>query len=310
MPERLFVFIQMEFPWILGPSEGRYLLRAREDADPERVIVLGVLGAGRGPLSRAGAAPGGPTRMFERWGARGAGRTATPEPAPVSTTRATVIDPVSLSAESQARAWLSNLDREHEVATAVAIVNRVLHFHRVASADPYVHEVSPSQALVIRAGWGEGEQVANGDWAHASEIPVPVAGRRAGGSQRRSSGDRSAALRPQERLAALMGARSATLLCEELVLRARLDADQGRWAHAALELRGAFAAAVPELRAESRQDLAVRLAELETLGPLVAEQAERAAAATGKPDEEVIGHALGRLEAALRARTATGFSLR
>ena len=42
------------------------------------------------------------------------------------------------------------------------------------SADPYVHEVSPAQALVIRAGWGEGEQVADGRWLHARELPLPV----------------------------------------------------------------------------------------------------------------------------------------
>jgi hypothetical protein len=29
MPEQLFLFIQMEFPWELGPPDGRYLLRTR-----------------------------------------------------------------------------------------------------------------------------------------------------------------------------------------------------------------------------------------------------------------------------------------
>ena len=34
MPERLFVFIQLEFPWALGPADGRYLLRAQPTASP------------------------------------------------------------------------------------------------------------------------------------------------------------------------------------------------------------------------------------------------------------------------------------
>jgi hypothetical protein len=70
-----------------------------------------------------------------------------PEPAPVATTRVTVIDPISLAAENQARAWLEELDREHEIGAAVAVINRVIHSHRIAAADPYVHEVSPAQAL-------------------------------------------------------------------------------------------------------------------------------------------------------------------
>ena len=226
----------------------------------------------------------------------------------MSTARATVIDPVSLSAESQARAWLTELDREREVLAATRTLNRVLHAHRIAAADPYVHEVSPVQALVIRAGWGEGEQVADGTWLHARELDWRP-GRR--GGSRRLRGDRSAVLRPQERLAALLGGRAQTLLCEELTLRARVDLDHGRLAHAAVQLADAYAAALPELRAEERQDLALRLDELEQLGPQVEEQ-RRAALAGGdtKPDQDALAHALGRLEAALRARTAPGFNLK
>jgi hypothetical protein len=215
----------------------------------------------------------------------------------------TVIDPVSLSADKQARSWLAELDREREVAAAVAVVNRVIHTHRIAAADPYVHEVSPAQALVIRAGWGEGEQVADGRWLHARALPWHSA-RRNGGGRRR---DRSWALRPQERLAALLGARETTLLCEEVVLRARHDIDQGRLPHGALELDRAYALAVPELRGEGRQDLAVRLAELERLAPAVQTQAQAAlAGASERLDEDSLEHALERLEAALRARTAAG----
>jgi len=91
------------------------------------------------------------------------------------------------------------------------------------------------------------------------------------------------------------------------VLRARLDLDQGRPAHAALQLRHAYAAALAEVPSEGRQDLALRLAELEKLDPQVRALADAAIAGETAPDEEALEHALGRLEALLRARTATGF---
>jgi hypothetical protein len=300
MPQQLFVFIQLEYPWALGPADGRYLLR-REDGEPERVVVLGTLEAGgNGGGSPGSLAAGRPRRLL------GSRRTLPtgPAPAPIATARVTVIDPVSLSADKQARSWLSELDREREVWAAVAVVNRVIHTHRIAAADPYVHEVSPAQALVIRAGWGEGEQVADGRWLHARALPWPP-GARAGAGRRRR--DRSWALRPQERLAALLGARETTLLCEEVVLRARQDLDHGRLRHGALELDRAYELAVPELRAEQRQDLSIRLAELEQLAPGVRTQAQAALTrADGELDEQALVHALQRLEAILRARTAAG----
>ncbi|HWD10816.1 MAG TPA: hypothetical protein VG366_03165 [Solirubrobacteraceae bacterium] len=302
MPPRFFVFVQLEFPWALGPADGRYLLRQRVDAEPERVVVLGTLSAGR--ASPAGAPGGG--GLLARLGARSTSVVSSPEPAPVTTSRVTVIDPISLSAEHQARAWLTELDREREVLAAVAVVNRVVHSHRISSADPYVHEVSPEQAIVIRVGWGEGEQVASGRWLHARELRWQPRGRRSLRSRR----SRASVLRPQERLAALLGARADTLLCEELTLRARLDLDQGRLRLAALELDSALATAVAELRRVERQDLAIRVAELEQLRAGVSEQA-RAATLDGELelDRDALAHALGRLEAALRARTAPGISV-
>ncbi|HWX52782.1 MAG TPA: hypothetical protein VNY34_05790 [Solirubrobacteraceae bacterium] len=310
MPERLFIFIQMEFPWALGPPDGRYLIRDEAGAEPERVVVLGTLSPGS---RRPG---GGPPSARRPWLARlspgrrrGIGSKASPDPAPVATARATIVDPVSVAVAQQAQAWLEELDGEREVRAATAVLNRVLQAHRIASADPYAHEVSPAQALVIRAGWGEGEQVAYGKWVHARELLWSQIERRSPGRRRTPRG-RSAALRPQERLAVLLGAHEAALMCEELILRARLDLDHGRLAHAAVELDRAFAAALTELPAEERQDLAIRIAELQKLQEGVSDQARLALpAAGGEPDEEVVRHALERLEAALRARSAAGFNL-
>lgn len=97
--------------------------------------------------------------------------------------------------------------------------------------------------------------------------------------------------------------------CVELALRARLDLDQNHLPHAAIELDRAYAMALVELRAEKRQDLAIRISELEQLGAGVSLQAHAAMEdSSAKPDEEIVRHALERLEAALRARTATGFN--
>jgi len=308
MPEQLFLFIQMEFPWALGPPDGRYLLRTQSGAEAEHVVVLGTVGARRGPAGRRASARAG--RGTRWWGSRVASAPATPEPAPVATARATIVDPVSVSAERQAEAWLADLDGDRDVRAAITVLNRLLHSHRIATADPYIHEVSPAQALVIRAGWGEGEQVAYGRWLHARELPPIAFQRRPGGKRRRLLPDHTAALRPEERLAELLAARGSTLLCEELALRARLDLDQGRSAHAAVELDRAYAAALPEFRAEGRQDLALRIDELEKLRDGVSQQARAAMPdSTDQPEEEVVRHALGRLEALLRARTAAGFSV-
>jgi hypothetical protein len=301
MPQQLFVFIQLEFPWALGPADGRYLVRRVEDSEPERVVVLGTLEAGRAGIGQTDGS------LLGRIGRRAPSVPSEPEPTPVTTTRVTTIDPVSLSAENQARAWLDELDGEREIDAALAILNRVIHSHRIASADPYVHELSAAQALVIRAGWGAGEQVADGRWVHARALPAPAHGHRASGALRTRSRDRSAVLRPQERLAAMLGSRDTALLCEELALRAHHDLDQSRVAQAALELDHAYSLALRELRAEQRQDLAIRLAELEKLHTGVREQARAALAQDdAAPDEDVVTHALGRLEATLRARTAAG----
>jgi len=180
----------------------------------------------------------------------------------------------------------------------VATLNRVLHMQRAATADPHVREVRREQAIVVRAGYGEGDQVADGRWVKALELPFVAPRTR-----------RDAALRPQERLGALLGGRDAVLACEELALRARQDVDAGRRREAALQLDAALTAGLAELEPwSSRGDVGERLAELRDLQPSV--RAAAAAALQGGVEDEddaAVRHGLQRLEAALRARTALGF---
>lgn len=280
----------MEIPWELGPHDGRYLLRKSTVApgatEPEHVVVLSTVGADRrGLLGRRTR-----TRRAD----------PRPEPTPVPVTRATIVDPVAMSVESQARTWLRDLDPEREAQAATDVLNRMLFAHRIAGAAPHIHEVSPAQALIVRAGFGEGEHVADGLWLDARDLLL----------SNRRAGRRASVLRPQERLAALLAARETHLLCEELVLRARLDLDGARVALAAVELERAYAAALVELPSEEREDLRTRIEELEQLRPGVIEAARAALPpSTLEPSVQTVRYALERLEAALRARTAHSSTL-
>ena len=250
-----------------------------------RVLVVSILGAGERRLL------GGRKHRV---------RSVDPEPgpAPVPTTRVTVIRGQRAD-EDGARAWLA--DPGAPVDEELALVNHVLHLHRVAAADASARDVRRDQALVVRVGYGRGEEVADGRWSEAVEVPPPRGPRR---------GRRDAALRPQERLAALLGGRDAALACEELVLRARADFDAGRHREAALQVRVALEAAIAELEAwRERTDLARRLDELRSLRGGIGEAANTAL--RGGLDEaalEAVEVAILRIEAAQRARTAGGFT--
>jgi hypothetical protein len=197
-------------------------VRPSADALVESVLVLSTLGAPeRRRLLPGRARP----RAVE-----------SAEPEPVPTTRATVVRGAPFPSEDEAAAWLEGLrgddDRlDGEVDAAVSVLNRALHSHRVATADPYVTEVSPERALVVRIGYGSGEEVADGRYGECVELP------RSG--RRRSRRSMEA---PEERFAALLGGREDVLPAEELVLRARADLNAGRLAEAALQARVAIEA--------------------------------------------------------------------
>ena len=90
----------------------------------------------------------------------------------------------------------------------------------------------------MRIGWGSGDQVAEGRFAAAREIDV-----RGGVPRRRRADD----LRPQERIAAVLGGREQLDACETILLRARADVDAGRTREAALQLRVGLEALLAEL---------------------------------------------------------------
>jgi len=218
-------------------------------------------------------------------------RPAGTEPTPVATARATLVAATPFESQREAAAWLKQAGEE-DIDAALAVLNRVLHLHRTAAADAFVREVERRQALVARVGYGEGDEVAHGRWSEATTHPVP--------RERRER--RTAALRPQERLAALLGGRDVPLAAEELALRARLDLLSGRRREAALQLRIALEAGLAELE-PWRDQLGERIADLRAARGPVADAAN--AALQGGIDDATaaeVEDVLVRLEAALRAR--------
>jgi hypothetical protein len=192
-------------------------VRPSPDALVESVLVLSTLGAPERRRLLPGRARPRPVESAE--------------PEPVPTARATVVRATPFPSESDASAWLSGADLHEEVSGALLVINRALHAHRVATADPYVTEVSPERALVVRVGYGSGEEVAEGRFSEC--VALPRSGRR---RPRRSMEA------PEERFAALLGGREEVLPAEELVLRARADLNAGRLAEAALQARVAIEA--------------------------------------------------------------------
>jgi hypothetical protein len=166
----------------------------------------------------------------------------------------TTITGRALESAEQGSAWLARTlrDRERaieEIRAATRIVNRALGALRAAAEDPLVNEIGASRALAIRVGHGSGDELAAGRWTEARELPRPRRGR-------------LDEMDPQSRIAAVLGGRDEVHPAETLMLRARLDAEQGREAEARHGLRAARAA-LDERPIESGARLREQLEQLE-----------------------------------------------
>jgi hypothetical protein len=225
---KLFGFSQMDFAGALSLADGRYLER---DEGEEQVLVVRTLGAPPQPHRRRRRAKG-----------------LDPEPsaAPLPLARATAIRAFAPFAdEAEAQRWLEEATDAEEtadeiVADAVALLNRALHAQWVAAAEQHSRELSPERAVAVRIGFGAGEEVADGRFTEARDVDVWASG--ASRRRRREEG-----MRPQERVAAVLGGRERLDACETLLLRARADLDSGREREAALQLRVGLEALLAEL---------------------------------------------------------------
>ena len=152
------------------------------------------------------------------------------EPAQVPVTRVTVTG-VSFEDVASGSAWLKETLRSRErgmqeLREATRIVNRALNAVRAESRDPLVQEIGATKALAIRMGHGTGDELAEGRWTEASQLP----------HQRRG---RLEDVDPQSRVAAVLAGREEVHPAETLMQRARLDAQQGRDAEARYGLQAA-----------------------------------------------------------------------
>jgi hypothetical protein len=222
------------------------------------------------------------------------------EPEPVPTARATLVDAEPFDSAEAAAVWLDRLRRDKDewradVDAAVRDLNQVLRAHRAATLDPYARDVSAAGALVVRVGYGAGDQVADGRFAEAYEMP------RASLLGWYLSERRHSMLMPQERLAAILGGRDSVLAGEELFLRADADMKAGRPREAALQARIALEALLAELSAEGRDVADLR----ERRGP-IGDAANAALAGDPNPAQrDAVAEAIAAMERALRHR-ATG----
>lgn len=171
------------------------------------------------------------------------------QPATLPLSRATAIRAFApFESEADAERWLDQATEAEDTADVlvgegIALLNRALHAHAVAGADPHVHELTPERAVAVRIGFGSGEQTASGRFSAAREVDVWASG----ASKRRR---RQEDLRPQERVAAVLGGKERLDACETLLLRARADLDAGREREAALQLRVGLEALLVELHNE------------------------------------------------------------
>ncbi|MFN8162657.1 MAG: hypothetical protein U0R26_02290 [Solirubrobacterales bacterium] len=168
------------------------------------------------------------------------------EPSPLPLTRATAIRAFApFDSEREADQWLDEATEaggtaDVFVGEGMRLLNRVLHVLAVAGADPHAHELTPERAVAVRIGFGSGEETAEGHFTDAREVDIWASG----ASRRRR---RQEDLRPQERVAAVLGGRERVDVCETLLLRARADIDAGRRREAALQLRVGLEALLADL---------------------------------------------------------------
>jgi hypothetical protein len=204
----------------------------------------------------------------------------------VPTSRLSVVRAAPFDSREDAAAWLDGLRGEKgaledEAARGAAALNRFLRAHRAAAADPWGRDVSAEHALVVRVGYGDGDQVADGRYASAYELP-----RKPRSSRKRED------LAPAERLAAIVGGREQQLACEELVLRARADLDAARPREAALQARIALEAVLAELDEPVEADRAA-----------IGAAANQALKQDPGPElQDAVADAVTAMEAALRRR--------
>lgn len=141
-------------------------------ATPEQVLVVQTLGAAH------------PDRGKRRRPRRTKAADSPPQIPDVPVTRVTVAAGAQFEERIEAQRWLKEIAADPErraerLREALAVLNRGLDALREAADDPLVQGASLSAALSMRIGYGSGEQLADGLWTEAEEMPPAPAPRHA-----------------------------------------------------------------------------------------------------------------------------------
>lgn len=236
----LLPFAQLDFPGAIPIGEGRYVVRTAPGDEPD-VLALRILGA---PRAASRLRRGKPVALESE-----------PDATPLPLSRATLVKSRAFDDESAAAAWLESVAGDDELTSGLTaetcrILNRAVHAHRVSAPDPYAAELHPSAAVAVRFGYGTGDEVAEGRWSAAFELP-----------EAKRRGLRSALIDgvgAQQRIAAVLGGRDSVVPAETLMLAAELAASEGRHAEAAITAAAAAQAlaASPEAPADAAESVA------------------------------------------------------
>jgi hypothetical protein len=307
-----FLFVQFEFTHAVGPHAGRYVVEspaavndpvAPEQRTPREVrnrAAAGVqrdIGAADVLVISVTPAPAGRPRILRR--ARPAD--GSKPPAEVPLLLATFVKGTApLGDEREAEQQLGGLrtsepDQLPWVTDGLEVVNLAIRAYRAAAHDPYATEVTRRDARRVRIGYGSTEEVQEGRWRSAIELPPPP-GRKASRLER---------LRPQEGVAAVLAGRSRVFDAEDMALRALIDLDNNRSRAAAFQI-GAAMRMLP-LAAQDGQlapDLDALEPSVRRAAELEAVAGERALGAAEVAELESIIAAVNRVLDAWRYRSA------
>jgi hypothetical protein len=217
----------------------------------------------------------------------------------VPVTELTVIEVEAI--EGDREEWLDSLRanadaRDELIERALGHAARALAARRLATADAAIPDPNLDAAIAVRVGYGDGDSLVDGRYEAAIDVPRE-AGRRS----------RAAALRPQERMAALLGGRERALVCEELVLRARADLDADRTREATMQIRVGLEAMLAERDRLAQPGQDADLAELDGRRQATGQAANEALRGDlGAERRAEVGETIAICERVLRRRAAHG----
>jgi hypothetical protein len=241
-----YPFVELEFVHALGPAAGRYVVavdaRAAEDADDGDRVLEDVL--------QIQIVDGSTTSKGLR--RRTKDTSGASRPADIPVLRVMWIGASQALADSAVagrrleRLRREEAEREDVVDAVLQVLNVAVRAHRAAARDPYITEVTRADPRAVRFGYGEARPLTQGQWTEAFLAPPP----------RAPTVDRATRLGPSETVALALRDKLDLLESEELILRAILDIDQGRWRSAGLQLVGGLTLLRAELSAVRDRDLA------------------------------------------------------